>query len=196
MRRFTILAVLGIAVGCARGTVATEPRALPAADVAFLDTLERRTFDWFWETTNPTNGLTPDRAPNPPFSSIAAVGYALTAYPIGVDRGYITRVQAAERTATTLRFFWRAPQGPDSTGVSGRWGFFYHFLDMTTGLRFATNELSTIDTALLLAGVLFAQQYFDGPTGLEPEIRALADSLYLRAEWPRFQLGNPLVTMA
>ena len=196
MRSFAILAVFAVTVACAPATVVTETRALPAADVAFLDTLERRTFDWFWETTNPANGLTPDRAPNPPFSSIAAVGFALTAYPIGAERGYITRAQAAERTATTLRFFWRAPQGPDSSGVSGRWGFFYHFLDMNTGLRYATNELSTIDTALLLAGVLFAQQYFDGPTGLEPEIRALADSLYRRAEWPRFQLNNPLVTMA
>ena len=196
MRRSVLAATLAVVVGCARGAVAPEVRPLPVADRAFLDTLERRTFDWFWETTNPGNGLTPDRAPDPPFASIAAVGFALTAYPIGVERGYVTRTQAAERTLTTLRFFWRAPQGSDSTGTSGRWGFFYHFLNMNTGLRHATTELSTIDTALLLAGVLFTQQYFDGTTAPEREIRALADSLYRRVEWPRFQLNNPLVTMA
>jgi hypothetical protein len=196
MRRYAFFAILAVSVGCARGTVSTEVRALPAADAAFLDTLERYTFDWFWETTNPTNGLTPDRAPDPPFASIAAVGFALTAYPIGVERGYVTRAQAAERAVSTLRFFWRAPQGSDSTGMSGRWGFFYHFLNMNTGLRQATTELSTIDTALLLAGVLFVQQYFDAASAPEPEIRALADSLYRRTEWPRFHLNNPLVTMA
>ena len=189
--------VAAVVTGCATARPATTPAAgLSTGDRAFLDTLERRTFDWFWETTNPGNGLTPDRTPDAPFASIAAVGFALTAYPIGAERGYITRTQAAERTLATLRFFWQAPQGPDSTAVTGRWGFFYHFLDMNTGARHATTELSTIDTALLLAGVLFAQQYFDGTSGVEPQIRAVADSLYRRAEWPRFQLGNPLVTMA
>ena len=77
----------------------------------FLDDVQRRTFRYFWETTNPRSGLTPDRSPNPPFASIAAVGFALTAYPIGVERDYVTRAQAAERTLSTLRFFWRAPQG-------------------------------------------------------------------------------------
>jgi hypothetical protein len=187
---------------------ATAPAAGPAPsaarlaprDAAFLDTLERRTFDWFWETTNPRNGMTPDRAPNPPFASIASVGFALTAWPIGVERGWITRAQAAERTVATLRHFWRAPQATDSLDAAasaGRWGFFYHFLEMESGLRYRDTELSTIDTALLLAGVLFAQEYFGGGDAGEREIRALADSLYRRVEWPRFQReGNALVTMA
>ena len=165
------------------GHAAPFPRASPA-DAAFLDTLERRTFDWFWETTNPRNGLTPDRAPNPPFASIAAVGFALTAYPIGVERRWITRTQAAERTLTTLRFFWTAPQGSDSTGVTGRWGFFYHFLNMETGLRHATTELSTIDTALLIWVVALS------PEVLRPDAQASRRSaprrsLYRRVEWAR-----------
>src|SRR5712691_5545196 len=89
----------------------------PDPAIAFLDTLEQRTFHYFWDLTNPQNGLTPDRWPTPSFSSIAAVGFALTAYPIGVERGYVTRAQAAERTLTTLRFFWTAPQGPAASGM-------------------------------------------------------------------------------
>src|SRR4029077_3685753 len=79
-----------------------------AQSTAFLDTLEERTFHYFWDLTNSANGLTPDRSPSPSFSSIAAVGFALTAYPIGVERGYVTRADAAARTLATLRFFWTA----------------------------------------------------------------------------------------
>ena len=170
-------------------------RTAPGLD-PFVDTLQERTFRWFWDVTPPETGLTPDRWPSRPFSSIAAVGFALTGYPVGVERGWITREQARERTLNTLRFFWNAPQGPDSTGVSGYRGFFYHFLDMDTGLRFGRNELSTIDTALLLAGALAAQMYFDGTDAAEAEIRALADSLYRRAEWPWFVGDSAIVTMA
>src|SRR5689334_19064710 len=131
--------------GSVTGPVAYQPTP---AEQAFLDTLSRRTFDWFWDTTNPTNGLVPDRWPTKSFSSVAAVGFALTAYPIGIERGWVTRDQARDRTLATLRFLWNAPQGPATTGVSGYKGFFYHFLDMETGLRFERVELSTIDTAL------------------------------------------------
>jgi hypothetical protein len=176
------------------------PPPSPAADTrvnAFVDSLQGRTFAFFWETTNPRNGLAPDRWPNPPFASIAAVGFALTAYPIGVERAWITRADAAERTLTTLQFMWRLPQGTDSVGLSGDRGFFYHFLDMETGLRYRNTELSTIDTALLLAGVLVAQQYFDRPDAREISIRAYADSLYRRVEWPYFlREQRPLITMA
>ena len=166
-----------------------------SADEAFLDTLQERTFRWFWETTNPQNGLTPDRWPDPPFSSVAAVGFALTTYPVGVERGYVTREEARERTLATLRFFWNAPQGEAPQGMTGYRGFFYHFLDMATGRRYQDVELSTIDTALLMAGVLFSQQYFDGDDPEEKKVRALADSLYRRVEWDWVQLPSGLVSM-
>ncbi|HEX9705245.1 MAG TPA: glucoamylase family protein, partial [Gemmatimonadales bacterium] len=162
---------------------------------AFLDTLQRRTFGYFWDLTPPTTGLTPDRWPTESFSSIAAVGFALTAYPIGVERGYITRAQATDRTLNTLRFFWTAPQDSAVTGVTGYRGFFYHFLDMQTGRRFQTTELSTIDTTLLLAGILFCQSYFDGANVVETEIRNLADSIYLRVEWDWARARPPAVSM-
>ena len=189
-----------VASGCRVNHVAVEPSGRAAfaasdAQTAFLDTLHRRTFDWFWETTNASNGLVHDRWPTRSFSSVAAVGFGLTAYPVGVERGWITRAQAAERTLTTMRFFWRAPQGAASTGVTGHRGFFYHFLDMESGLRFATVELSTIDSGLLVAGMLFCREYYDRQDAVETEIRALADSIYARMEWDWARDGEPSLSM-
>jgi len=173
--------------------------ALPAPgshDVPpLVDDLQHRTFNYFWERTNPRNGLVPDRWPTPSFSSIAAVGFGLTAYGVGVERGWITRDQAIERTLATLRFFASAPQGPDAQGMAGYKGFYYHFLDMERGTRFETNELSTVDTTLLMGGVLFAQSYFDREDPREAEIRTLADGLYRRVEWPWAQTRKPWIAM-
>lgn len=196
---FLLALTLALLAGACSSDPGADPgpplaEALPATE-PFLDTVQTRTFDFFWETTNAENGLAPDRWPDPPFSSVAAVGYALSAYPIGVERGYISREQARERTLTTLEFFWNAPQGGDASGVTGRWGFFYHFVDMETGHRFRETELSTIDTGLFLMGALTGQQYFDGDNETETRIRALADSLYRRVEWDRMQLPDGLVSM-
>jgi hypothetical protein len=180
-RRIAVPFVLLLGAGCA-GSQPAGPTVTPV-DHAFLDELQQRTFGFFWETTNPQNGLVPDRWPTPSFSSVAAVGFGLAAYPVGAERGYITRDQAVERVLTTLRFLWHAPQGSAAAGTAGHRGFFYHFLDMQSGHRFAQVELSTIDTALLMAGVLFCQEYFRGSGAAESAIRALADSLYRRVEW-------------
>lgn len=148
-----------------------------------IDELQQRTFNWFTHTTNRANGLTPDRWPTESFSSVAAVGFALTCWPIGVERGWISREEARERTLTTIRFFHDAPQGPQATGVTGYKGFFYHFLDMRIGHRFGRTELSTVDTALLVAGMLFSARWFDGDQADEVEIRRLAQAVYDRIEW-------------
>jgi hypothetical protein len=160
------------------------PQATPPSLPALFDDIERRTFDFFWSATDPGRGLVPDRHPSPSFSSVAAIGFGLTAYAIGVERGYITRAEARERTRATLRFLHDAPQGPEPTGNAGYRGFFYHFLDISTGTRYATNELSTVDTALLLAGVLYAAEWFDAAEAGESEIRRLAAELYARVDWP------------
>ncbi len=162
----------------------------------FVDDLQERTFRWFWDETPPINGLTPDRAPSRPFSSIAAVGFALPTYAVGAERGYISREDAAIRTLNTLKFFWNAPQDTARSGISGYRGFFYHFLDMETGERFQTTELSTIDTALLMAGVVFAGEYFGRDNERERQIRSYADSLFRRVEWDWFQREDGLITMA
>ena len=176
-------------------------RLLPR-DERFLDQLEERTFRWFWDLANPANGLVPDRAPSPSFSSIAAVGFGLTAYPVGVERGWVSRAAARARVLATLRFFLGAPQGPAPTGVTGYHGFYYHFLDMQTGHRFKDVELSPIDTALLMAGVLFDESYFDAaagtvgdPRGDEAAIRAAAEELYSRVDWRWMQPHPPDVAL-
>jgi hypothetical protein len=168
------------------GTVRASPP--PTYEVTreqrqFLERLQRDTFAFFWDAAAGGNGLTPDRSPNPDLSSVAAVGFALTSYPIGVEKGWITRAQAAERTLSTLRFLWLGRQGPEPQAVMGYKGFFYHFLDAKTGHRALESELSTIDTALLMAGVLASQSFFDRPEESERAIRKLADQLYLRVDW-------------
>lgn len=196
--------LLGTSTGCfdssrpaaPKNPAPPPPPALTAeAGEAFLDDLERRTFDFFHQTVNRENGLVPDRAPTPSFSSIAAVGFALAAWPIGAERGYITRDEAIELTLAALRFFAGAKQGPEKTGNTGYKGFFYHFLDMKTGERFGEVELSTIDTTLLLGGMLFAQGYFDRQDPREEEIRATVEKLYRAAQWKEFMPRAPLVSM-
>jgi hypothetical protein len=171
---------------------------IDADHLRFLNQLERDTFDFFWNTTNPKSGLTPDRFPGDSASSVAAVGFSLTSNLVGVERHYITRAEAAKRTLTTLRFLKDGPQGTDPRKANGYKGFYYHFLDMNTGLRANGSELSTIDTALLMAGILSAQTYFDGANDTETQIRSMADDLYRRIDWPWFysRKHQPLLGMA
>jgi hypothetical protein len=167
----------------------------PFADTdEFLDYVQQANFFYFWYAANPTNGLVPDRSAPGSACSIAAVGFGLTAIGIGADHGWITRTQAAARVLTTLNTFWQGPQGPSTTGVIGYHGWFYHFLDMNTALR-AGSELSSIDTCLLLAGILYAKQYFDGPDATETSIRTLADAIFNRVDWNFMSQGVNWVRM-
>lgn len=200
------LAALGLALGLGAACAGHAPDrsvpvggagapALSAEDAALLDDLERRTFDFFWRTTDPRTGLVPDRYPTPSFSSIAAVGFGLTAYPVGVERGYVTRAAARDRVLATLRFFRDAPAGEGARGVTGYRGFYYHFLDMATGQRFGEIELSSVDTALLLAGALFCREYFAGADPAEAELRRIADELLGRADWQWMSARAPAIAM-
>jgi hypothetical protein len=170
--------------------------ALPRQQQLLVDDLEQRTFEWFWHSADPKTGLVPDSYPGHSFSSIAAVGFGLTAYGVGVERHYITREQAVDRTLATLRFFASAPQNDSEDYASGYHGFFYHFLDMQSGKRAMRYvELSSVDTTLLLGGVLFAQSYYDRDTPQEKEIRTLADTIYRRVDWTWMQTRKPLISM-
>lgn len=166
-------------------------RALPPI---FAD-VERRAFLYFWERTDHATGLVPDRWPTPSFSSIAAIGQGLTAYPLGVERGWISRAEARERTLNTLRFLAGLPSGPGEQGVAGYKGFFYHFLNSGTGLRHGRTELSTVDSAILFMGMLFAAGWFESDHPAEREIRALASELVDRAEWDWFARSDGGVPM-
>jgi len=163
------------------------------SDTQMLETLQRSAFAYFVHETNRANGLVLDKTCEGWPASIAAVGLALTSYPVGVERGLLTRATAVERTLTTLRFFWNSPQGEqrDATGYKG---FYYHFLDMTTGARAWQSELSTVDSALLLAGVLCAAVYFDRGVPDEREIRDLSERLYARVDWDWARNGGWAIT--
>ena len=158
-----------------------------------LDALQRKTFEYFLYEDNPENGLIADKTEKCCPASIAAVGLALAAYPVGVDRGFLTREEARQRTLTTLRFFWNSPQGaePDATGYKG---FYYHFLDMETGRRVWQCELSTIDSTFLIAGMLMSRAFFQEDSSEEEEIRNLADALYRRVDWNWARNGGATVT--
>ncbi|HKB69132.1 MAG TPA: glucoamylase family protein [Pyrinomonadaceae bacterium] len=158
-----------------------------------LEKLQRLTFDYFLKETNPQNGLVLDSTRRDSPCSIAATGFALAAYPVGVERGFLTRKDAIKRILTTLQFFFNSRQGsePDATGYKG---FYYHFLDIKTGCRVWNCELSTIDSTFLIAGALTAAEYFDLDTDDERELRELADAIYARADWQWAQNRGATVT--
>jgi hypothetical protein len=156
--------------------------ALSSQQQKLLSDIQSDAFKYFVHEINPSNGLVADSTKGGWPSSIAAVGMALSAYPVGVERGFITREEAIVRTLRKLRFFAGSKQStsPDATGYKG---FYYHFLDMQTGRRAWQCELSTIDSTFLFAGMLAAAVYFDRDSEDENEIRTLADQLYRRADW-------------
>lgn len=156
--------------------------------------LKKRTFDYFWHAVD-TNFQTLDRYPSKTFSSIAATGFGLSSYITGIENRYITREQGADRVLKTLRILWTLPQGPDSSGVSGHKGFFYHFLTLDRAQRYKNVELSSIDTGLLMAGVLSCLSYFERDNPTENEIRTLADSLYRRVDWNWMMKTNGIMSM-
>jgi len=161
------------------------PTAVGLSDDAFLNLIARRAFDYFWYETNPTNGLTRDRgrafgsSEDCNVASVAAVGYALSAYVIGAERGWIDRAAALERSRITLRTF-------DAGPIRNLRGFFPHFVDMFTAKEALNTEISTIDTALFLAGMITALEYFD-----DPELRDRARRIFERVDWAWARNGHP-----
>jgi hypothetical protein len=166
----------------------------PKQDEILLDRFQRAAFGYFLREFNPENGLVADTTRTAAPASIAVVGFMLSSYPVAVQRGWMDRAQAVERTLITLRFFWNSAQsdGPDATGHKG---FYYHFLDMKSGKRVWESELSIIDTALLLAGILTASIYFSESVQSETEIRELADALYRRMDWQWAQDGKSTIAL-
>ncbi|NCC53333.1 MAG: hypothetical protein EOM20_19270 [Spartobacteria bacterium] len=155
-------------------------------DDEFLDLVAERTFGYFWYETDPETGLTRDRGRNfgpsdeLKHSSIAATGFALAAYPIGVERRWITREQGLERTRRTLRTF-------DEGLVRNIVGMYPHFVDMRTGKDCVNTEISTIDTALLIYGMIVAMEYFN-----DPEITKRSTRIFEKADWRAAMNGHDL----
>ena len=161
-------------------------------DEALLDRLQRAAFGYFRQALNPANGLIADTSRENSPCSIAVVGFALSAYPVAVERGWMTRADAVERSLATLRFFHDSDQS-GSPEASGYKGFYYHFLDIHTGAREWRSELSMVDTALLIAGALTAARYFTANTADEIQLRELVDVLYRRIDWHWAQDGEATI---
>lgn len=151
-------------------------------DTELLEHLQRQALRYFVDLAQPANGLVADSTWEGSPASIAAVGFALSVYLVAVERGWLARVEGEERVLATLRFLAKSHQGPEPDATGYR-GFYYHFLDMQSGQRAIGSELSTIDTTILMAGILSASLYFDREGAGEREIRRLADALYRRIDW-------------
>ena len=154
-----------------------------------LDEMQRTAFKYFLDKANSQTGLVLDSTWKDSPSSIAAAGFGLAVLPVSTERGWISRDEAVERSIVTLRFFANSHQGPEPDGT-GYQGFYYHFLDPVSGQRSWNCELSTIDTTLLISGMLIAAQYFDRDASGDREIRTLADQLYHRVDWNWAQDGE------
>jgi hypothetical protein len=183
--------------GCARGgtaagkgTARAPHPSVSAEDDALLEDLSKRSFLFFWEQADQTTGIVRDRArtDGTPVSgtardvgSIASVGFGLTGLCIAAQRGWVPRTAAVDRARTTLRFFARR--------MENQRGWYYHFVNLRTGAREWASELSSIDTALLIAGVLTVRQCFSG----EAEIAGLADWIYRRVDFRWMLADDPLL---
>jgi hypothetical protein len=164
-----------------------QPSILSSEDDAFLNDLEKTTFQYFWEQANPTTGLVKDRAnartesDNGYVGSIAATGFGLTALCIGEKRGFIPRATALERVLVTLRSLWGK--------LPNHRGFFYHWANVNTGERVWDSEVSSVDTAILLCGVLTCREHLQ-----VAEVQALADDIFGRVEWTWLSEDTSLLT--
>jgi len=170
------LAKLGFALPAQAARVPSVPLApISKEDDQFLDDLERTTFQYFWDQANPKTGLVKDRCnvrgnDTGVVASIASTGFGLTGLCIAANRGYIPRTAALDRVLVTLRWLWGK--------LPNHRGFFYHWANINTGERVWDAEVSSVDTAILLCGVLTCRQYFGAA-----EVQALADDIFGRVEW-------------
>jgi hypothetical protein len=152
-----------------------KPSYLSATDDAFLEQMQKAIFGYFWEQTNPATGIIKDRCnvrgiDNGILGSIAATGFGLTAISIGEKRGYVSTYQARERVLSTMRFLWRK--------LAHEHGFFYHWANINSGERMWNSEISSVDTALLLCGILTCRAHFQ-----HTEISQLAHDIFNRVDW-------------
>ncbi len=155
---------------------------LSSEDEAMLDSIQKKTFLFFMGEHHPEWGIVRDRTASWAPASIASTGFGIPSFAIGVERGWITRDEAAQITLNMMNFFVNSLQGPDAL-ATGYKGFYYHFLRMDTGLREWRCELSSVDTGLLMMGILFARNYYDRDNETENQIRSQASLMLENIEW-------------
>ena len=161
---------------------------LTTGEVAMLDSIQHKTFLYFLNEHSPDKGIVKDRASSWAPASIAATGFGIPSFAIGVERNWITRKQAAEITLNILKFFANSVQSAD-TNATGYKGFYYHFLRMNSGTREWKCELSSIDTGILMMGIIFARNYYNLNDETEEQIRSLSATLLGRMDWKFMQMS-------
>jgi hypothetical protein len=160
---------------------------LTAGDEMMLDSIQRKTFLFFMGEHHPEWGIVKDRTAIWAPASIASTGFAIPCFAIGAERKWITRDQAARITLNMLDFFHNSVQSAEAN-VTGYKGFYYHFLAMDTGTRTWNCELSSVDTGLLMMGIIFARNYYNLDNETEKRIRELAGKLLGRVDWDFMQM--------
>ncbi len=172
--------------------VATERQGaydkLSAEDQKLIDQIQRKAFDYFWGGFDPSTGLIAD-ANRRRRTSIATSGFGLSAFCIGVERGWVTRQEAYDRVLVTLNSYFKDPADENDFGVEGKYGLFFHFINVDTGKRYGRSEVSTIDSAILMAGILHVMSYFEGT-----EAEELADKIYRNAQWDKYTNESGAIT--
>jgi hypothetical protein len=185
MKKILLLFMLALSIWAGSAVVAWS-QSPSAEDEAFLELVEHKAFDFFWMEANPANGLIPDGTHQGSGCSIASVGWGLSAICVAESRHWITHQQAYDRVLTTLNSF-VSPEGkPDSALVEGRFGLFFHFVNMSNGRWMEHWDcVSTADTAMLMAGVITCMEYFKGT-----EIERVADRIFRDCQWDQFMQDN------
>ncbi len=159
----------------------------PMSDEEFLDMVQKKAALFFWEEANPATGLIKDRASNfikdeHNVASIASLGFGFTALIIAEKRGWLTKEEVYNRILKTLKYV--------ENKLTHKEGFYFHFINMRSGMREWMSEISSIDTAIFIAGALFAGEYYKGT-----EVEKLADNLYRRINWQWMSNGRKFVSM-
>lgn len=154
----------------------------PTADETMLDSIQQKTFQFFMHEKQPEWGIVKDRTAAWAPASIASTGFGIPAFAIGAERKWISREEAAKITLSIIQFFAGSKQSAD-TNATGYKGFYYHFLRMNSGTREWKCELSTIDSGILMMGIIFARNYYNLNNETEKKIRELAEMLLGRMEW-------------
>jgi hypothetical protein len=186
----TVAAAAGCTMAFKHIAFASDPLKLSKEDDDFLDDLERQACLFFWEQAGEKTGQILDRSRNNldgrrdsrHVASIASTGFGLTALCIADSRGYQPKAQIEERVKTTLD--WHLNSLPEVHG------FFCHFTDINSGKRLQNSEFSSIDTSLLLCGILTARAYFE-----DKQIQSLAQQIYERVDWPWMRNGGKTFSM-
>ena len=161
------------------------PYTLAPEDEQFLDDLQRRIFDYFWNEVYPETGIAIDHTDRRD-GKVAATGFELAAVCIGVERGWITREQGYERALRILNAFWDDPADPDDGYVEGQFGLYWHYVDGRTGRMLPFDCVAPCDSADFIAGVVLAGEFFQGT-----EVADLAKKIYDNVQWDQFVAKRP-----